>query len=138
MQWSHIGTIFLVLLLIGLLAVHLNDKANYDKANYNKTRLDPSIIHTLTRQTARWAIASQQDKSPFIALLHANYAAGYLWALKDIASTEDIKNVTGINMLDLEKRIIKIQDDASQRAIQVCPGFSGEETDTYLAKIAKE
>ena len=35
-------------------------------------------IRTLLRQSARWALASQQDKSPLIALLHANYGAGYL------------------------------------------------------------
>ena len=40
-------------------------------------------INTLIRQAARWSVAAQQDESPIIALLHANYGAGYLWALKD-------------------------------------------------------
>ena len=46
-------------------------------------------IETLYRQSARWAVASDQDDNDIIRLLHANYAAGYLWAIKDIVSTEE-------------------------------------------------
>ena len=35
-------------------------------------------IQKLTRQAARWSTAAAQDESPLIAVLHANYAAGYL------------------------------------------------------------
>ena len=44
----------------------------------------------MIRQTSRWAVASEQDKSPMISVLHANYAVGYLQALQDIASEKEI------------------------------------------------
>ena len=55
----------------------------------NKTRGMKSSIEKLIRQSARYATAAQRDKSPVIAVLHANYAAAYLYALKDIARSEE-------------------------------------------------
>lgn len=57
--------------------------------NRRKDELN-KMINTLVRQTSRWATASKQDINILIAVLHANYAAEYLWALKDIASDEEI------------------------------------------------
>ena len=42
-----------------------------------------------------------------IAVLHANYGAGYLWALKDIATDSEIQKATGINLGDFENEIVK-------------------------------
>ena len=64
-----------------------------------------NIVDILVRQTARWATAAKQDKNILIAVLHANYAAGYLWALKDIASDEEIETVTNTKVSILEKKI---------------------------------
>ena len=69
-----------------------------------RPKVSKESMITLIRQAARWAAAAQQDKSPMIALLHANYGAGYLWALKDIASDQDIYNNTGIDVLQLKKK----------------------------------
>src|SRR5207237_6958 len=40
-------------------------------------------VQILTRQAARWSTAASQDNNPLIAVLHANYGAGYLWAIHD-------------------------------------------------------
>ena len=40
----------------------------------NKTRGMNKSIEKLVRQSARYATAAQQDKSPVIAVLHANFA----------------------------------------------------------------
>ena len=52
----------------------------------NKTRGMNKAIEKLVRQSARYAVAAQQDESPVIAILHANYAAAYLYALKEFAT----------------------------------------------------
>jgi hypothetical protein len=52
----------------------------------NKTRGMNKAIEKLVRQSARYAVAAQQDASPVIAVLHANYAAAYFYALKEFAS----------------------------------------------------
>jgi PDZ domain-containing secreted protein len=92
--------------------------------NYNKR--DSFIIKTLIRGCSRWAIASKQDKSPLIALLHANYASGYLWAIKDVFTNEDIHKWTGVNIIDYQDKITSIQDDATKRVSEICPTFAKE------------
>lgn len=82
-----------------------------------------NIIRGLVRQTARWSTASIQDKSPLIALLHANYGTGYLSALRDIATSEQIKNATGVDIIKFSKHIIGIQDTATKKVIKICPMF---------------
>jgi hypothetical protein len=96
-----------------------------------------SIINTLLRGSARWAAASLQDKSPIVAVLHANYAAGYLWALKDSFSDIDIQQSTGIDIIKFQKKIIDVQDKSTQILVKACPQFASN-IDIYLGKIAKE
>jgi hypothetical protein len=94
-------------------------------------------ISKLVRQTARWATAAQQDQSPLVALLHANYAAGYLWALKDIATDTEINKVAGINLKQFEEHIVNVQDMTTKKVLKACPSFAGE-VDLYLSTIAGE
>ena len=103
--------------------------------NDSKEQLN-NIIRKLTRQAARWSTAAKQDKSPLIAVLHSNYGAGYLWALKDIATTEEIESATGIDYLKFEAQIVKAMDAASKKALNVCPKFGPERS--YLTKLGGE
>jgi len=97
---------------------------------YNKS----AEINILIRQAARWSAAAQQDDSPIIALLHANYGAGFLWALKDIASDQEIYNSSGIDILKFKKTIIDIQDEATKRVSNACPQFTGN-INKYLLEL---
>jgi len=95
------------------------------------------IIKTLVRQASRWSSAAEQDESPLVSVLHANYGAGYLWALKDIATSEQINQATGVDVLRFEKEITRIQDNATKKALQVCPDYNPK-TNSYLASLAGE
>ena len=94
------------------------------------------IINKLLRQSARWATAAKQDKNSMIAVLHANYGAGYLWALKDIAKIDDIEKATGIDILKFEAEIINTQDMTTRYMAKLCPEYAPEPS--YLTKIAGE
>ena len=95
------------------------------------------IINKLVRQTARWATAASQDDNPVIEVLHANYAAGYLWALKDIATNNEIENASKIDMNKFQKNVVGTQDKANKKLVKLCPNFI--KTDNiYLAKIGGE
>ena len=94
-------------------------------------------LKTLLRQSSRWSLAAQQDKNPLIAVLHANYGAAYLWALKDIATSQEIESATGIDTMKFEQKIKHIQDEKTKNMVKLCPEFSGK-TDEYLAAIAGE
>tara|TARA_B100000686_G_C16544683_1_gene839249 strand:+ start:382 stop:753 length:372 start_codon:yes stop_codon:yes gene_type:complete len=100
-----------------------------------KQHLNTSI-KILTRQAARWSTASKQDENAMIAVLHANYGAGYLWALKDIATASQIREITGIDIVKFEKEIIEIQDNATKKMIKLCPDYAPDKN--YLTTIAGE
>jgi hypothetical protein len=103
----------------------------------NKTRGLNKSIEKLVRQSARYATAAQQDKSPVVAILHANYAAAYLYALKDIANESQIHNATGIDVKKFKEHIINVQDSVTKKTTETCPEFAGQ-VDIYLAEIGGE
>ena len=103
----------------------------------NKTRGMNKAIEKLVRQSARYAVAAQQDESPVIAILHANYAAAYFYALKDIASESQIHNATGIDVKKFKEHVINVQDMVTRKTSEKCPDFVGE-VDIYLAQISGE
>lgn len=103
----------------------------------NKTRGMNKAIEKLVRQSARYAVAAQQDASPVIAVLHANYAAAYFYALKDIASESQIHNATGIDVKKFKEHVTNVQDMVTRKTSEKCPDFVGE-VDVYLAQIGGE
>ncbi len=103
----------------------------------NKTRGMNMAIEKLVRQSARYEVAAQQDASPVIAILHANYAAAYFYALKDIASESQIHNATGIDVKKFKEHITNVQDMVTRKTSEKCPDFVGE-VDIYLAQIGGE
>tara|TARA_R110002072_G_scaffold139483_1_gene283132 strand:+ start:22383 stop:22763 length:381 start_codon:yes stop_codon:yes gene_type:complete len=96
-----------------------------------------STIDKLVRQAARFATAAQQDESPLVSVLHANYSAGYLWALKDIATPKQIHNATGVDIQKFEEHILNVQDMVTKKTLKKCPEFAGD-VDLYLATIGGE
>lgn len=94
------------------------------------------IIKTLLRQAARWSTAAAQDDNSMIAVLHANYGAGYLWALKDIATDDQITRATGIDVIKFRDEIIKVQDYATMKMAKLCPKYAPDKT--YLTNIGGE
>tara|TARA_A100001388_G_scaffold257235_1_gene222907 strand:+ start:7 stop:417 length:411 start_codon:yes stop_codon:yes gene_type:complete len=104
---------------------------NHLKKNNNKAL----AIQILLRQSARYSGAAEQDESPLIQLLHANYGAGYLWALKDLATDKEILDSTGVKVHEYTKKIIDIQDKSTKRVSKLCPEFASN-VDIELLKIA--
>ena len=89
-------------------------------------------IHVLYRQAARYAVASSQDEAPVIKVLHANYAMGYLLSIKDLTTTEEFKQVTGKDLLEVEQEIARIQDAATLSLVEMCPGLIPNEDPELL------
>lgn len=102
---------------------------------YNKKQVccqnKKNDIQGLVRQIARWAVASQQDKSPMISVLHANYAAGYLQALELIATDNEINSIT--NFAQLRSKVYETQDKAVRKVFISCPNYIGQDIDKELA-----
>ena len=94
-------------------------------------------IATLLRQTARWAVASRQDENAVIAVLHANYAVGYLGALKDVATDEEVQAVLGdADYTTFKHEIQGVQDAATIQLGEACGGAAPPSD--ILLQIARE
>ena len=100
-----------------------------------RKRANNSDVVKLVKQSAKWATTAQQDESPLLATLHANYAVGYLWALKDLYDTEEISKKAGINITQFEEHILNVQDMVTKKVLKKCPEFEGD-IDFYLSGIA--
>lgn len=122
--WS---ILFLVVVIIFVLVSITPDNQVSCQSEKNKQ------TQALVRQTARWAVASQQDTSPMIALLHANYAAGYLQALELIATENEINRF--VNLQELRTKVHRTQDQAARQVALSCPGYLGNNIDKELARI---
>jgi di/tricarboxylate transporter len=103
---------------------------------YSNTHSKKSNIQKLIRQTARWATAADQDTNPYIKNLHANYAMGYLMALKEIYTESEINLYGNINIRKLDSEISLIMDESINLLSIICP--SGQPKNIYLSRISKE
>ena len=118
-----------LIILIGILIYNMN------KTDFTSSSKKSIII--LVRQASRWSTAAQQDKSPLVSLLHANYGAGFLWALKDIATDKEINSaIPELDIKKFTKKIVDIQDMSTKNGTNVCPQFVGEGIDSMLLKLA--
>ena len=122
-------------ILIGFISMYIiNQIINKCWISNDTKSFHIELIKKLVRQTARWSTAAIQDDNPIIAVLHANYSTGYLWALKDIATDQEIYDSTGLDIIKFKQKIIDIQDKSTRRVSKACPDFLGD-IDEYLLKV---
>ena len=96
---------------------------------------DPSQqVKILMKKCASWATTAQQDTSPYLSVMHANYAMGYLSALKDIATPQQIHRATGVDFKNFEGHIINLQEMINTKMKTKVPEFAGE-VNMYLTAI---
>ena len=113
----------------------------YIFTTYNNKKDEPKIskadiIRKLVRQSARWSTAARQDNSLMVKVLHSCYGAGYLWALKDIASNEEIEKHANIDMFKFENEITSTMDNAQTQLAITCGKYPPKKS--YLTGIAGE
>lgn len=131
-----------ILIWIGtaIITEHIMQFFGHKYEPFTNADVDPEtsrIVKKLVRQSSRYALAAEQDLSPMIAVLHANYSAGYLWALKDIVNEKKINAVLGKNKLKtLEDYITHVQDSSTRKATNNCPEFIGVSANIDVAKLA--
>lgn len=127
----YIKNIIIVFSILAIISIMVSNII-YKKNNQNENK-----IKAILRGSSRFSLASLQDKSPLIALLHANYGTGYFWALRDAFTDKEIYDTTGLNIQEYQKKITDIQDSITKNVIKLCPNFASE-LDLNLAKIAGE
>ena len=125
---------FLYGFIIGMIIMYLFINSKNKEIQFKNQR--KMVIKKLIRQAARWSTAAKQDKNSMIAVLHANYGAGYLWALKDIVTTDIIEKEGNINIMKFENEIIQIQDEATKKMAKLCPKYAPEKS--YLTTFSGE
>ena len=117
-------TLVIMLLLLIVIWLVLERNGSFVRPA-NQTRV-------LYRQAARYAVAAEQDEQPVIAVLHANYAMGYLLALKDLVTAEEFKRATGEDLLNFEQEIARVQDTATLKLVKQNPVLIPEQDPDLL------
>lgn len=92
-------------------------------------------VQTLIQKCASYAVQAQQDTSPVQAMLHANYSAAYLDALKTVSSERQIQQVGSVNIGTFESHILNVQKSVTDKALQEVPDLAGK-VDLYLQSVA--
>ena len=92
-------------------------------------------IKSLIQKCASYAVQAQQDTSPVQGMLHANYAAAYLSALKEVSTERQIQQVGSVNIRTFEEHILNVQKSVTDKALQAVPELAGK-VDLYLQSIA--
>jgi len=132
-QWST----FLIGLVIGMIGLYfLLEIKNKCLIASDAKRERQKILSILLRGVGRWSTASRGDESPLIRLLHANYAAGYLWAILDAFDSSEIEEVSQVSYQTIRDEVTKTQDLATKAVVKACPQFAPPPT--ALTKIAGE
>lgn len=99
-------------------------RPNFTFTDSDNQNFKDFAIKKLLRASSRWIVASGNDLSPLISLLHAQYGVSFWWALKDIATDSEIEKATGINVKEHEKQITASQDVVTKRVVMECPKFA--------------
>jgi len=106
--------IIFILLVLALLASnyysHRNKKIIENKKLLEAIDNKNIIIRTLVKQAAKMSLIASRDKNPMMAMIHSDYSAGYLMALQDIATIDEISKSIGMDYNKIKNQIIKIQD----------------------------
>lgn len=92
-------------------------------------------VQGLIQKCASYAVQAQQDASPVQAMLHANYSAAYLDALKTVSTERQIQQVGSINLGTFESHILNVQKSVTDKALQEVPDLAGK-VDLYLQSVA--
>ena len=132
-----INSLFLLGLLVGAvimyLVIEITKRCWISSSGY---KVMEKVIISLGRGIGRWRTAAEQDENAMIAVLHSNYAAGYLWALLDIATPQQIEQALGINYEQMRDAVVNTQDKSTKKMAVLCPAYAPEPS--VLTKLAGE
>lgn len=93
------------------------------------------IIRRIIRQAARWTTASEQDATPLVKVVHANYGAAYMFALNDAGiRSDDVEDAmgSGFQYQPFYDHIVQQQDNANKAAVSESPSFGPPKTSFTL------
>ena len=80
-----------------------------------------TTIRTLVLQSTRWSTVASQDQNPVVALMHVNYAIGFLKATRRLASDADIQKITGSSVAELNYLMEDQQAELISSISEKCP-----------------
>ena len=91
------------------------------------------IAKKLIKKAASLSVISTQNTDPVSSVQKANYAIGYLDALRDIMSDSEIKNLVNIDLNKFTAELVKIQTNNIMNMTNKCPSLSTDKK--YLLDI---
>ena len=109
--------VVVVVLVLALLSRSTATQGGSYSPHFTKT------LKNLLAQSTRWSTIAQQDQNLVVALMHVNYALGFLKASRRLASDADIQKITGTNVVELHFLMENQQADLIQQISTACPAL---------------
>lgn len=81
-------------------------------------------VQALWRQSSRYHLASLQDRDPLIAARHNGYAVALIDAVRDLATEDEVKQITGGSLLKFRQEIIGMQDKLEGKLFEIAKKIS--------------
>lgn len=78
-------------------------------------------VNGLLKQCTQWYAVSLQDQHPILALIHINYSLSCAKAIEHLLPTDEIRQITGVNIIELRLRLEEEQSNAIQVLTKKCP-----------------
>lgn len=93
------------------MAFYLKEKKNLLEIK----KQDDTPIKMAVRLIYRWMYAAKQDKNPYVAILHINYAVGNSILLGEMFPPGIVRSITGVDPYYLHLEASKVQDKIQKK-----------------------
>jgi hypothetical protein len=103
---------------------------------YLPNKTNEQLVKKLLKKSAQLSVESTQDSDPIVSVQKANYAIGYLDAIRDIMPEQEIVSLTGVDMVKFTTELNRIQSNNLTNLSNKCAGVSSD--NKYLLKIATQ
>ena len=107
--------VVVLVVVLALLSKRMEWGSGVYSSHYKK------LLQNLIQQSTRWSSVAAQDQNPVVALMHVNYAIGFLKAARRLAPDSDIAKITGSNVMELHYIMESQQADLISRISEKCP-----------------
>jgi hypothetical protein len=116
---------FVAVAVVGVL-VFLVVLSKWSASTAGVDKQTQDAVQRLVAQAARWGDASSQDSSLLLRLQHANYSVAYIRAAKLLASEQDIKRFTSIDVFELQRALEDQQQAEIKLLASECPALKND------------
>lgn len=119
-----------------LMEQHQTHPLHHETNLYLPNETNEQIVKKLIKKAAELSVSSIKTNNPIESVQKANYAIGYLDAVKDIMPETEITKFTGVDIFKFSSELKRIQSNNLMNMTNKCPELSPN--NEYLLEVASK